>query len=110
MLRYTVRCRFTGPDADLPNRWLAWLREEHLAEVLAAGAVEAEVVCMDDEVPTFEVRYGFESRTEYETYIREAALRLREAGLRRFPLSLGLLYERSCGDVVETRFRPGNSL
>ncbi|PJF24091.1 MAG: DUF4286 domain-containing protein, partial [Phototrophicales bacterium] len=36
MISYSVICTFN--DAATAQEWIAWLRDEHLAEVCAAGA------------------------------------------------------------------------
>lgn len=106
MIAYTVSCAFT--DASVAARWIAWLEQEHLDDVLDAGAASAEVVRMErapDEAAACrcEVRYRFASREAFDAYEREHAPGLREEGLRRFPLALGLTYARSVGDVVAQR-------
>ena len=100
MFFYTVACRFEGSDPETPKRWLNWLRDEHLADVCAAGAQQAEVITLDSEVPAFEVHYRFETRQAFEAYERDHAPRLREEGLERFPLDLGLVYSRRTGERV----------
>jgi len=100
---YTVACTFT--DAAVAEEWIEWLRREHLADVLDAGAVEAEVVRLDATPPVCEVHYRFESREAFERYEREHAPRLRAEGLERFPLERGLTYRRATGVVVARRSR-----
>lgn len=101
MFAYTVRCTFD--DAEIAERWVQWLAQEHLADVCAAGAVDAEVVQLDSSGESgtviCEARYHFTDRSAFETYERDHAPRLREEGLSKFPLSLGLRYERSTGEV-----------
>lgn len=96
---YTVRCRFTKSAADsLAEKWLSWLRDEHIADVLSAGATTAEILQMDDQ-GTYEIRYRFPDRSAFESYVANHAPRLREEGLRRFPIELGLSYSRAVGEV-----------
>lgn len=101
MFAYTVACTFTDPD--VAGHWLDWLRDEHLADVIAAGATSAQVVEIDG-VPEgtirYEARYLYSSREAFERYEKDHAPRLRAEGLERFPLDLGLTYERSIGEVV----------
>ena len=101
MIAYTVRCDFS--DAAVATEWRQWLIDEHLAELLDAGAVQAEVVTLDVPSPgaavTMESRYRFADRAGMDRYLREHAPRLREEGLARFPLSLGLEYSRTIGEV-----------
>jgi Domain of unknown function (DUF4286) len=100
VVSYTVRCCFSGEDPGVAARWVEWLRDSHIAEVMAHGASGAEIVRMNGEPETFEIRYRFPDREVFEKYIREHAPDLRADGLRRFPLELGLEYSRSDGDIV----------
>jgi hypothetical protein len=104
-IRYTVRCRFENAGPGLPEQWVKWLTDHHLAGVIAAGATSAEIIEMDAEVPTFEVRYSFASRTDWEHYLHHHAPRLRAEGLQRFPPELGLVYERSVGRLITSTSR-----
>jgi hypothetical protein len=97
-LAYTVAVTFT--DLALVESWLAWLRDRHLADVLAGGATSAEIVRMDGGDGTFEVRYRFPSRAAFAVYERDHAPRLRAEGLRLFPVESGVSYRRTAGEVV----------
>jgi len=101
MFAYTVRCAFTDPQ--VAEEWLAWMRDEHFADVIAAGAQRAELVRLDGDPITCECRYRFADRPAFERYEREQAPRLRAEGLERFPLDRGLTYSRSTGEVVLTK-------
>ena len=65
MFIYSIRCEFGGDgtdgDADLVNRWLAWMRATHILEVLRSGALSAELIRIDTERSCFVVNYQFES-------------------------------------------------
>lgn len=98
MYAYTVHCRFDLEDIAL--HWVQWLRDGHLADVIAAGALSAEIVRVDSDAVEYEVRYRFASREAFDNYVRDHALRLRAAGVARFPLELGLHYTRSSGEIV----------
>lgn len=100
MFAYTVRCELDDPA--LAEEWIAWMRDEHLADVVAAGAEAAELVRLDgDGDPiTCEARYRFTDRAAFERYERDQAPRLRAAGLEAFPLERGLRYTRTAGEVV----------
>jgi hypothetical protein len=88
-LTYTVRCTFDDPAVG--EEWIAWLRDEHLTDVCAAGALDAEVIRLDGEPLTCEVRYRFRSRDAFTTYEHEHAPR---------PLERGLKYERITGEIA----------
>jgi hypothetical protein len=102
MIRYTVACRFTGNNQQVANQWLEWLRKKHLQDVLDAGAQSAELIQVDDEVPHYLIDYRFATRSELERYLAESAPRLRAEGLERFPLELGLEYQRSTGTALHS--------
>ena len=98
MFAYTVGCSFTDPA--LAEAWVGWLTGGHLAEVRAAGALDACLVKLDGPAPRYEVRYHFADRAAFEAYERDHAPRLRAAGLARFPPERGVVYVRSTGEVV----------
>ena len=103
MYSYTVRCKFESPDRlDVAQRWLEWLKSEHIRDVITAGADGAEIFRMDGSVGEviYEIRYRFANRVAFENYEANHAPRLREEGLSRFPLELGLSYERTTGESV----------
>ena len=66
---YTVTA--TLPDANLAEEWLAWLRDGHIADLLAGGATSAKIIALDQPPLNFEVRYRFPSRQSFERYERE---------------------------------------
>lgn len=96
---YTVRTAFDNPA--LAESWVAWLRDGHAAEVLAAGARRAVIVRLDNDGDgeRYEVRYTFPSEAAFRAYERDHAPRLRAEGVRRFPPTV-VTYARSNGTVV----------
>ena len=105
MFSYTVRCRFVSDNhQEVSSQWLAWLKNKHIEEVLEAGALSAEIFKMDskDEASIFEVRYCFESLEAFQHYETTHAPRLRQDGMKTFPLELGLEYSRTTGERVGT--------
>jgi hypothetical protein len=58
MFYYVVTCRFEGTDPTLSEKWLTWLIPGHIDDVLQAGAVSAEILRLDDEMPHFQINYG----------------------------------------------------
>jgi hypothetical protein len=103
--------------ATLPNRataeeYLAWLREGHVADVIAHGALSGEIVLLDAAAGTaeaggqpegerrVEVRYRFGDRAAFDRYEREGALALRADGLARFGPDRRVRFERRVGEVV----------
>lgn len=103
---YTVYTTFQ--DAALADEWLRWLRDGHIAEVLAGGATAGEIIELDAPPPggrAFEVRYLFPSRESFTRYEQELAPRLRGEGLKLFPVERGVNYRRAVGTVL-TRTSP----
>lgn len=105
MIAYTVTAEFD--DAAVAEEWIEWLRREHLKDVLACGALDAEIVRIDEKreaasgQPTIcEVRYHFASREAFAKYERDHAPGLRAEGLKRFPPERGVRYRRSVGEVA----------
>lgn len=96
--RYTVKATFR--DQDLVDEWLLWLVDGHCQEVCEGGAEGAEIVAMEGEALSFEVRYDFPDRATFERYEAEHAPRLRAEGLERFPTSRGISYARTSGEVL----------
>ena len=97
---YTVRCEFPGGDVGTSTDWLNWLQHEHIQEVIDGGADGAEVVRIAEKPPTFEVRYRFPDRSAFQNYLSRHATRLRNEGLARFPLEMGLAYSRTDGPLI----------
>ncbi|MCI0631215.1 MAG: DUF4286 family protein [Phycisphaerales bacterium] len=100
LFAYTIACTFE--TRTVSEEWIEWLRKEHLAQVLAAGALDAELIRFDsDERSSIvcEVRYHFRSREAFKAYECEHAPHLRAEGLARFPASRGITYHRTLGEV-----------
>jgi hypothetical protein len=109
MFSYTVTATFDDPA--VADEWVAWLRDEHVRDVIEAGAMDGEVIVVDPDPQeretasgprrqTCEVRYHFADRAAFEAYVRDHAPRLREEGLKRFPPERGIAYSRHGGEVV----------
>jgi hypothetical protein len=96
-------------DAKLADLWLEWLYTEHIAAVLLGGALDAEVIEIDEPQRSmegtqrvFELRYHFSSREAFSTYETGPAPGLRAEGLRRFPPDQGVFYRRAVGAILRT--------
>lgn len=101
MILYVVHCRFDDPA--LGHDWLAWLRDEHLAAVCAAGALDARVLEVPGPSLGYEVHYRFADASAFEAYERDHAPRLRAEGLARFPPERGLHCTRRVDPIVAYR-------
>src|SRR5262245_18200429 len=97
-ITYTVAVSFRDPT--VADDWLKWLVDGHIADVIAAGALDAEIVELDGPHRSFEIRYHFRSRESFELYEKEHAPRLRAEGLKFFPPERGVIYRRTSGVVV----------
>ena len=92
---YSVRSRFT--NAEVREEFLAWLRGGHLADVVRAGALDAEIVefeAADGAIGEVETRYHFASRDAFEAYAAGPAVALRAEGAARFPATRGIVMTR----------------
>lgn len=96
MLSYTVRIEV--PSRDIAGEVLGWLADHHIADVVAAGALEGQAVLLDGE-PVVEARYLFASRESFARYERDAAPALRAEGLARFGPDRGVRMSRSIGEL-----------
>ncbi|MEY3022613.1 MAG: hypothetical protein RIS86_1811 [Planctomycetota bacterium] len=96
---YAVRARFA--DAATRARFVSWLVEGHLADVVRAGAEEAELVDLapteDSPFGDVEARYRFADQAAFERYESGPAVALRAEGRERFPPEAGVAMTRSTG-------------
>jgi len=101
-IAYTVTAMF--PDRATADEYIAWLEDGHIDAVIAGGAHSAMIVRLEttdpDEPPRVEVRYIFSTRELFDRYIEHFAPALRAEGLRRFPPSRGITFQRSIGTIV----------
>lgn len=98
---YAVRARFA--DAEVRARFVAWLADGHLADVVRAGAADAELVempaCADSPHGDVEARYHFADEAAFAAYERGPAEALRAEGRALFPADAGVAMTRSTGVV-----------
>jgi len=95
------------PDPGSADRYVAWLQGGHVREVVAAGGAISATISRVLETATsnpppnrVESRYVFPDREAFERYVALHAPRLREEGLRLFPPSCGVVFERRLAEVV----------
>jgi hypothetical protein len=77
-MNYKVRIDFDDPAVR--DDCGVWLRDRHIADVLAAGAQSAKLYVHAGEC-AIEITYTFDSREAFEAYERDHAPRLRADGL-----------------------------
>jgi hypothetical protein len=95
---YTVVA--TLPSEGVAREYVEWLLDGHVAAVVAAGAVSGVVVRSEEPPLEVETRYVFPGRAAFERYVKEFAPGLRAEGARRFPVEVGIRFERRVG-VIE---------
>lgn len=78
----------TFHDPALAPKWLAWLKDGHIADVMRGGATSARIIELDRAAPAddprYVVQYEFASREALDAYLRDHAPRLRAEGLVKF--------------------------
>lgn len=97
---YTVTAEL--PDEAIVGEFVRWLNQEHVPEVLQAGAMAAQIVRIaDTDGPIrVEVRYTFATAELLDEYLRHSAPTLRAKGAARFPPERGIRYTRSHGTIL----------
>jgi Domain of unknown function (DUF4286) len=96
---YSVRSTFR--DGAVRTEFIAWLRHGHLADVVKAGAIDAELVEFElaadapaNSIADVETRYHFASRAAFDKYTAGPAVALRAEGAAKFPPSRGIVMTR----------------
>ena len=96
---YSVRSTFT--NAAVRAEFIAWLRDGHLADVVKAGALDAELFEFElgadapaGAIADVETRYHFASRAAFDAYANGPAIPLRAQGAAKFPPSRGMVMTR----------------
>lgn len=80
MTIYNVTIKVTHAISD---NWLAWMKEEHIPDVIGTGcfthAVILRLIEVDDsEGPTYAIQYHAESKSLYNRYIEFHAPEMRQ--------------------------------
>jgi pantothenate kinase len=88
MYIYNVTVKITSTIKD---KWIAWMQETHMPEVLATGMFSdarlselLEPTAADDDGLTYVAQYFTDSFENYNTYIDEHAPILRQKGFDEF--------------------------
>ncbi len=86
MIIYSVTVKI---DIGAHDEWLSWMKNEHIAEVLATGKFvkhKFHKVLVEDESDgmTYNVQYYAESMSDYFDYREQDALALQTKGIERF--------------------------
>jgi len=86
-------------DLSILDDWVRWMGDEHLADVVAAGATRGRLIRIDGPTATFVCQYEFASRGALDRYLSEHAPRLRAEGTARFDAEQ-VAYSRHTGDIL----------
>ena len=73
----------TKVEHSIAEAWLAWLKEEHIPDLIQTGCFTHAVILKLQEVddadgPTYAVQYHAESKELYNRYIKEHAPAMRK--------------------------------
>lgn len=99
MTRIMYEVTATITDPSITDDWIRWIAEQHINDILQAGATHGRLVRLDDPRNTFVVQYEFPSRQAYEHYQAAHAPRLRAESARRFePAQVS--YTRRSGEIL----------
>lgn len=103
MVSYTVWARFD--DASVRARFCTWLRQEHIGQVIEAGASHADLLehppSIENTGGAIEVRYLFQSPQALADYLEHRMPRLRGETLKHFGHMPGIRYERVDARVID---------
>ncbi len=76
-------------EASIAADWLAWLKQEHIPEVLATGCFTGQRIVRllevdDSEGPTYAIQYEAPSKADYNRYIELHAAGLRDKSFAKW--------------------------
>lgn len=95
---YEVTAEFD--DAAFGSSWADWIRREHIADVISAGALNGRLLRIADKPNTYVVQYDFESEAALKTYLETQSPRLREVTARRFDPAK-IRYSRRMAEILK---------
>ncbi|WP_118951336.1 DUF4286 family protein [Taibaiella helva] len=86
MIIYNITAKV---DAGVADKWMRWLKEEHLDEMMNTGLFSDYRLCRlmeqdESEGVTFVIQYHCDSIENYQTYLQEHAPRMRKKTLDKF--------------------------
>lgn len=86
MIIYNVTAKV---DSGIADKWLQWLKEEHLTDMMNTGLFSdyrlARLLEQDEsEGVTFVIQYHSDSIENYQSYVNEHAQLMRKKGLDKF--------------------------
>jgi hypothetical protein len=86
MIIYNVTTKVTN---SIHDRWLQWMKEDHIPEIMSTGLFHDFRICRlleqdDQEGPTFTAQFFTDSLENYHTYLQEHAPLLRQKSYEQF--------------------------
>ena len=86
MIIYNVTTKVTH---FINDRWLQWMKEEHIPAIMATGLFHDYRICRlldqdDSDGPTYAVQYFTDTLENYHTYLQEHASLLRQKSFDAF--------------------------
>lgn len=80
MIIYNVTIKVTH---YINERWLQWMKEEHIPDIMATGLFHDYRMCRlleqdDQDGPTYTIQYFTDSLENYQTYLQEHAPLMRQ--------------------------------
>ncbi|MCF6402022.1 DUF4286 family protein [Chitinophaga filiformis] len=86
MIIYNVTTKVTH---FINDRWLQWMKEEHIPAIMATGLFHDYRICRlleqdDQDGPTYSAQYFTDTLENYQTYLEEHAPALRKASYDLF--------------------------
>lgn len=86
MIIYNVTIKI---DKSIHDAWVAWMKEEHMPDLMQTGLFTEYKLCRlleqdDSEGPTYAAQYFCTTVEKYNEYISNYAPALREKGMQKF--------------------------
>lgn len=86
MIIYNVAIKV---DNDIADAWVAWMKHEHIADVLGTGLFTDARLCHlleqdESDGVTYIAQYFCSSMEQYNAYISDYATAMREKGFKAF--------------------------
>lgn len=86
MVIYNVTTKVTH---FINDKWLQWMKEEHIPAIMATGLFHDYRICRlleqdDEDGPTYSAQYFTDTLENYQTFLAEHAPKLRQTGYEVF--------------------------
>src|SRR4051794_1943598 len=79
----------TKVDAAISDEWIAWMKADHIPEMIATGCFDDATILRltevdDSEGPTYAVQYAAQSKALYNRYIQSFSTAMQEKVQRKW--------------------------